>query len=43
MSAGGKWGWPGSAGRGWECWIGSGLVVLEVLEGAGSAGVGVVW
>ena len=37
------------AGRGWECRSGSGLVVLELLEGrsllegAGSAGVGVAW
>ena len=41
-----EWEWPGSAGgarRGWECRSGSGLVVLEVLEGAGSAGVGVAW
>ena len=33
-SAGGEWEWPGSAG---------GVVVLEVHEGAGSAGVGVAW
>ena len=33
----------GGARRGWECRSGSGLVVLEVLEGAGSAGVGVAW
>ena len=33
-SAGGEWEWPGSAG---------GVVVLEVLEGAGSAGVGICW
>ena len=45
-SAGVEWEWPGSAGgarRGWECRSGSGMVVLEVLEGAGSAGVGVAW
>ena len=42
-SAVGEWEWPGSAGRGWECRSGSGLVVLEVLEGAGNAGVGVAW
>ena len=42
--------WKGGvAGSGWECRSGSGLVVLEVfegrnlLEGAGSAGVGVAW
>ena len=29
----GEWEWSGSAGRGWECRSGSGLVVLEVLEG----------